>query len=397
MRVCALIVLCLLASSAAAQEEPITLERAIRLARRESPAARALRAELAVADADVSLAGVYPNPVVAYGGFGRFDGSSNAINGTQHQVWLDVPLLIGGQHDARRDAAAAAASARRVELDVVLLGIEVEVRRSFAALLAAQERELRLAEAERQLAALRDIVDRRAGAGAQSPYDATRVAIEMARVRAERAVAAADARAAGMSLAASIGRRFVPRAEGTLEAQDRTYGAIEELPAVRAARARVAAAERDVRRAEIERIPELRLSAGAYFTTDGDSSSAFVGLAIPLPIFDTGEAAVQRARAAREAAHEARRAIEDHAAARLDGAVHVLAARREALATFDAETLARLPELAQMAEASYRLGATRVLDLLDAFRTQLEVQIVRIELLAARVDAQIDLLAITGQ
>jgi cobalt-zinc-cadmium efflux system outer membrane protein len=385
-------------SSPASAQSVVTLEEAIRLARDESPAARALGAEVAVAQAGVDLAGVYPNPALAYAGFGRFDGSNAAINGTQHQIWLDIPLLIAGQHEARRDAAAAAAVAQRAQLEVFLLELEIEARRSFAALLAAQDREARLTIARDELAQLQRIVEGRAGAGAQSQYDTTRMAIEMARIEADLASATAEARAAAMGLAALAGRTgWTPRAEGTLEAHDHQYGSIDDLPSVRAARARVVAAESDVRRAEIERVPEIRLGAGAYFTTDGDSSSAFLGLSIPLPVFDTGEAAVGRARAARDAASEAQRAVELHAQARLDGAVAVLDARRAALATFDAETFARLPELQQMAEASYRLGVSRVFELLDAFRARLEVQIARIDLLAAMVEAEIQIFAIVGR
>lgn len=383
-------------AGARAQSE-ITLEEAVRLARDESPVARALRGRVAVADAGIDLAGVYPNPLLGYSGYGRFDGSNAAINGTQHQVWIDVPLLVGGQHDARRDVAAAEAVAARAEVDAVLLAIEVEARRAFVALLAAEERLRHLEASLSELARFEEIVAGRAGAGALSRYDTVRVATERARITAERAVVRADARAAGAVLAAIAGRPgWSPSARGTLEDLDSAVPRVDDLPAVRAAQARLEAAERDIQRAEAERIPEIRLAAGAYFTTDGDSSSAFVGLAIPLPVFDTGEAAVHRARAARDAAVEERRALEQIARARIDGAVAILVARRAALEEFDAEFRARLPELREMAESSYRLGASGVFELLDSFRARTEVERARIELLVSVLESQIDVLAVAA-
>jgi cobalt-zinc-cadmium efflux system outer membrane protein len=391
----------LLASGAAATasaQETISLEDAVRLAREESPTSRALRARIAVADAEIDLAGVYPNPTLSYGTYGRFDGGDNAINGTQHQVWVDVPLLIGGQHDARRSVASAEALAARAELDLALLDLEIDARRAFNALLAAQERLARLESARADLDRIRGIVEVRESAGAQSRYDGARIAIELARLDVDRSVARAEARAASGALAALLARPdWAPRADGSLEAHARSEAvSLEDLPSVRAARARVEAAERDVHRADVERIPELALGLGTYFTTDPDSSSVFASVSVPLPIFDTGEAAVRRARAARDAAVEAQSAIEVRAQARLDAALALLDARRAAIAAFDSETAARLPELLQMAEASYRLGASGIFELLDTFRARLDLELSRIELLEAAIGAEIDVLAAAG-
>lgn len=376
----------------------MSLEDVVELVRERSPAARALRAEVAVAEADVDLAGVYPNPELGYVFMGRFDGTNQAINGTQHQAWIDLPLLVAGQHDARRAAAAGTARARRAELEVSLLALEVEARRAFTALLSAQDRAARLAAARGELDALTRIVRERAGAGAQSRYDEARVGLEISRVDAELAAAQADVAAARASLAALAGRPgWEPRATGRLEAMRVAAPRGGAAPAVRALEERAQAAQLDVERAERERVPEIRLGVGSYLTTDPDSGSVYAGLSIPLPVFDTGDAAVARARAARDAAEEARDAVLAEARARIEGLRRTLAARREALERFDAETLARLPEIQRMAEDSYRLGASGVFELLDTFRARFELELQRIALLEAVVLAETDVLAVTGR
>lgn len=398
MRRVPFVVLVLLAAPAAAQPaDELSIERFVELVRRHGPAARAARARIAVADAETDLAGVYPNPELGYVFMGRFDGTDQAINGTQHQVWIDVPILVAGQHEARRAAAAAEARAVREEVELELLELEVEARRAFVSLLAAQERVGRLEAARTELDGIASLVAERTAAGAQSHYDAARVGLEIARVDAELAAAHADLIAARAAVAALAGRPgWEPHASGDLESIRIEFGPGDGLPAVRAMERRVRAAELDVTRAERERVPEIRVGVGAYLTSDPDSGSVYAGLSAPLPIFDTGEAAVSRARAAHGAAVERRAEVEARTRARLAGARAALRARSEALARFDAEMRSRLPSLQAMAEASYRLGASSVFELLDGFRARFEVELQRIELLAALRQAEIDVLAVTG-
>jgi cobalt-zinc-cadmium efflux system outer membrane protein len=397
-------ILCVLASAiaasgAAAQEaEALSLTELIEMVREQSPASRAVRARVAVADAEVGLAGVYPNPVLGYVVMGRVDGTNQAINGTQHQAWLDFPLLLAAQHEARRAAAQGTARATRAEVELELLALEIEARRVFVTLLAAQERAGRLSAAREELDGLLQIVRQRARAGAQSPYDDARIGLEISRVDAELATARAEEAAAQAGLAALAGRRgWQPRAAGTLESLQVELRRAEQIPAVLAMERRVEAAALDVERAERERVPEIRLGVGSYLTTDPDSASIYAGVTVPLPVFDTGDAAVSRARAARSAAEEARDAIEAQTHARLEGLLATLRARREALARFDAETLSRLPAIQEMAEASYRLGASGVFELLDTFRARFELELQRVELLVQMVEAQTDVIAIAGR
>lgn len=384
-----------LASSARAQS--VSLDEIVRMAREASPRARALRASQAVREADVAVAGVYPNPELSYVFMGRFDGSNQAINGTQHQAWMDIPLLIVGQHDARRGAAAALATAERAELELSLLGLEVEARRAFVALLAAQDRLARLEAGHAELEGLGQIIRERAAAGAQSRYDGARIDLELARVDTELASARAELGAARTQLAAIVGRAgWEPEARGTLESLRTELPPPDALPRLEAMELRVEAAQRDVERAERERVPEIRLGLGTYLTSDPDSASIYAGITVPLPIFDTGDAAVSRARAARDAAIEARGAVEHEVRARLQGRLAVLRARREALERFDRTTGAQLPALGEMAEASYRLGSSGVFELIDSFRVRFELELARIELVTEIIDAETDVLAATG-
>lgn len=391
-------VVCLSAPSVGARaQEEVTLAEVVSLVRERSPAAHALRSRGAVADAEVDLAGVYPNPSLGYQFMGRFDGTDQAINGSQHTAWVELPLLFAAQHEARRDAAAGDARALHAQLDLERLGLELEARRAFVALLADQERVGRLEAARAELERARAIVEGRAAEGAQSRYDQARVALELSRLDAQLASARADVSAGRARLAALVGQPgWAPRAAGDLASLRADLRRPEELPAVRAMRLRVDAAQLDVERAERERVPEIRLGIGTYLTSDPDSGSLYAGLEIPLPFFDTGGAAVGHARAALDAAVDARRAVEREAQAQLTGRLAVARERRAALERFDGEALAQLEDIQEMAEASYQLGASGVFELLDTFRTRVELELQRIELLVAVIESETDVIALVG-
>lgn len=397
-----------LAAPAAAQERPalereVTLDRVVAYARERSARAQALRSEGAVADAEVDLAAVYPNPTVSYSVYGRAQGQSDAINGSQHQLWVEQPVLLG--HDRRRrDAARGAAVARRAEIDASVFDVTLEARRRFVALLAAQE-VLALLQASREdLDRVAALVRGRADAGAQSAYDVARVELERAQLDARIAGAEADARERSGALAGWLGLTgWTPVARGEFPSTS-TAPSFERLwplararsSALIAARRRVAASALDVRRAERERWPIPTVGLGAYVTTDGGSTSLYGSVSIPLPTWDTGSAQVRRAQAAGAAAAATESALEAELRARLEGSLAALAARRAAVDRQREGAAAALPGLRAMAEASYRSGATRIFELLDAFRTQLAVQEQRLSLIEAAELARVEVDAAAG-
>jgi cobalt-zinc-cadmium efflux system outer membrane protein len=376
----------------------VTLDRLVLLVREQSPVAASLVARGVAADAEVDVASVYPNPELGYQFMGRTRGTNEAINGTQHTAWVEVPLLVGGQRRARRDAALAGARATRAELGLELLGLEIDARRAFAELLSAQERIAVVEQVLEELEALVSLVEQRAESGAQSAYDVARIRLERARFSSELATARADAAAAQATLASLAGQPgWTPTAVGRLTADGAMARARTQPPALQMAEARAEAARLDVRRARRERVPEVSLGIGTYVTTAPDSSSVYAGLSIPLPLFDTGRARVDRARAVEEAAEAIRAATERALTAAIEGRRATLSVRREALAEFEAETAERFADIRAMAEAAYRLGGSSVFELLDTFRTGVEVELRRIELLTDVARAEIELLAVTGR
>ncbi|MFO0610559.1 MAG: TolC family protein [Polyangiales bacterium] len=396
------------AAAASAQERAapareVTVEQVTEFARGRAARTLAARSEARVAEAEVAAAAVYPNPTVSYGVYGRVQGQSDAINGSQHQAWLEQPVLLG--HDGRRrEAARGAADARRAEAEAFAFEVAVEARRRFVALLAAQETAALLRAARAELGGVLDLVRGRADAGAQSAYDVARVEMEAAQLDSRVAGAEADVQERSAALAAWLGvAGWSPVARGPFPSEapppslDRLWAAaLARSSALVAARRRVAAASLDVRRAERERWPVPTLGVGAYLTTDGASASLYGSLSVPVPLWDSGGAQVRRAEAGRLAAEAVERAVEAELRARLEGAVRVVEARQAALAGHDGRVMAGLVRLREMADASYRSGATRVFDLLDAFRARLAAREQRVELVERLEQARVEVDAAAG-
>ena len=151
----------------AVAEAPLTLERALALARAQSPAVLASRLE--VEEARGRLAGARAlfaeNPTVR-GGLGRrHPRQDRSDQRPQVELELVQPIGIGGQRGARVAAADAETAGATAAGEGVLRRIEAEVARAFLRGLHAAER-LRLATAtEETLARSARALERRHQAG----------------------------------------------------------------------------------------------------------------------------------------------------------------------------------------------------------------------------------------
>jgi len=377
----------------------VTADQAVALYREHSPRLAANRAAIDVTAADLLDARIYPNPTLSLSTTNITQGQ-DTFGHHQETVGLDVPILIGGQRGHRERAADARIAAKRAEVDVDQAKAELEIRRRFLALLAAQEKVTALGAALDDAKAVRVIVAGRQQAGAKSPYELERTDLALAALTSKRDEAVTDVAVASGALAQAVGvPDWQPRAVGPfqlpelagLTAQAAAPGTDHpELVAGVAAQA-VARAEQAVAHAEAVPTPSLQLQG--FGTTDPEGIALTVGISIPLPLFDRNQGAIARARAQQHAA-----LLEHHAAtaeltADLTRAVAIERARHAAAAQFQADAIERLPRVRTMAEASYRAGQGGIVELLDALDAITEARLREIELVAAVLDAELDVRA----
>jgi cobalt-zinc-cadmium efflux system outer membrane protein len=140
-------------------------------------------------------------------------------------------------------------------------------------------------------------------------------------------------------------------------------------------------------------VPTPSLQLQGFGTTDPQGIAVTVGLAIQLPFIDRNQGAVARARAQEHAAELDHRATAAELAGDLARAVAIEHARRVAAAQFEADAIERLPRVRAMAEASYRAGQGSIVELLDALDAITFARLREIELVAAALDAALEVRA----
>jgi cobalt-zinc-cadmium efflux system outer membrane protein len=367
-----------------------------------SPRLAALRSQGKVADAETKVAGVLPNPSLDYTGFGRIGHSDNY--GTQHQIGIEQPLLIAGQRGAHVRAAKRRAEAVRAEIAVSESELEREALHAWVELLATQERLAELTRAHADVDAVSHTVHERVAAGAEAQYDASRVELESAQLDTRVAEAAAEVKASSADLAQSLGLpAWQPQAYGTFapigvngDFSQLWRDAQHRLPSLLAGERHAWAARSEIEVARAERWGIPSVNGGTFLTTDQRTASIFLGFSLPLPVFNFGGAALDRASAGLAAAEADRDANRAQAEAALKGALTTLLARRSALETYDRGVANRLPGLREMAETAYRSGSASLLELLDSVRSAIDVRLARIEIVNQVLQAEFDVLLAAG-
>lgn len=365
----------------------VTLEEALALFARNNLDLRVARAEADEAAALARQAAAFPNPELAashepLSGDGRTY-SETYLNLTQRLQWQ-------GTRSARQSAAQriAAAAAARLTADSARLAFEVK-----QAWLAAALAERNALVLERTTGVFREAerrAEERLREGDISVYDRRRIGVE--RIRYDNALAAAtlDAADARRVLAMLV----LPESdELELTAADTLADAPPALDSARvmahalarrseiaAAEAELDAARADARVARSSRIPDVTATGGYKRQSDG-LSGAFLGLSVPLPIWNRSggdiDAAEARVAAATARLADAQRRVRNDVARALL-AYESYVAQIAMLGDPQAEAA----DLLTIAQVAYEANEMDLIGLLDAADALREAQVLETRLRA---------------
>ncbi|OZA62349.1 MAG: hypothetical protein B7X78_06540 [Sphingomonadales bacterium 39-62-4] len=153
--------------------------------------------------------------------------------------------------------------------------------------------------------------------------------------------------------------------------------------ALAAADADLAIADAGVRLAKSQRVPDVAIGPAIRRLSATNDTAAVLSLSIPIPLFNSGRAAVAQASAQRSQAEAQRRMT----ALDVEQAITDAQAEADTAATAarnaSGPALAAAQEAARIARIGYREGKFGQLDLLDAERTLSQTRVAAIEALAA--------------
>lgn len=391
------------AAPAAAEQPPesVDLPAVLTLARGASPRLELERKQIALAQAERTTAGAYPNPSLSFERARQPGELTNFSSKVARQWSVQQPILLPGQRSSRIRAADLGVDAARSRLTATGNDLTADAGTAYVELLQAQSKRVALEKGMADLDRLRSIVAGRQSAGMASRYDVLRVDIELADWRTQLAEAEADLIDRQGQLAGLLGfPGWRPHGEGELRPLAITTepaGADGDSPAVIASRKEEAAALAKVDAARRDRLPNFSLSGGRFWTTQPYGQTYSLGFEIEVPLFDTRRGAYQQARAQAESASLQRTLTEAQSTADVARYRAQVEQRSAALAQFEQQLAPRLPQLQAMADDAYRLGRSSVLELLDATRVRYQTALSRDELVANLMEAQLRLQAARGE
>ncbi|MDB5806569.1 MAG: outer membrane protein cobalt-zinc-cadmium efflux system [Betaproteobacteria bacterium] len=346
------------------------------------------RRALDQASADVKVAAQPPNPQLTLG-VGSYNPSLGIGSGGPRSKALDSSVRIDQLLERGNKLGLRVENAKRLEQaageDLNDIGRQqlLAVRGAYFDLLAAQEKVIASEDTAQLFGKTVDAAQLRQRAGDLAVSDVSRVRVDALRAQNDARAAQADLSRARLTLAYLIGvdaraaeiRAVTPWPAHTLPDAAQAEALIDRRPDVRAAQARVDAADkaRDLAQAQRTRDVSIGAQYDHYPVTDsntlGTGNTFGVSVSVPLFLRNNNEGGIARAQAdwyaARDGLDRVRAlALSDVLRARSD-----LENAAERLGRFESDLLPAAQKSADAAEFAFKNGALAVMDLLDARRT----------------------------
>ena len=385
--------------------DSLTLRVALSRALRQNPELQAFAFEVRAREAERVQAGRWPNPTLALESENLPAGEPiGGFAGAEQAGRLRQRIEVGGEPSDREAVAAARRDLAGWNFEAQRLTVAAEVTRAFASVLAAQRR-LALSQDLVALAGeLYETVAEQVEVGEVSPVELERAEVERAQARIELQRAEQRLQSARHRLAATWGAEAA-----SFEGVRGELGETRPVPPLKALRPlvrqnprlarfadEVAQREAQIDLEEARFWPDPQLTAGAQrFGGRGEEALA-VGLALPIPLFDRNQGAIEAARYRRAKTRQARQEAQAEVLADLEDAYRRLTAASAEVAGLREEVLPSARSAYEAYREGYRLGKFDLLRVLDAQETLFEAQLQEVRALRRYHHAAADVERITA-
>lgn len=393
---------------------PISLDEAVRLARRNAPATVQARNSVRQTSASVrtNYASFLPT-ISANSGASRSEGVNVGPSGAlvpivrpwggSHGISANLELFDAGRRYFNLKAAQANVDAAEATEITQNFTVALNVKQQYFAVLAARESEgaarKQLEQAEQQLRA----ATARVAAGAATRSDSLRSSIAVGNARLQMLQAENSLNSANAALSRLVGSTDILTAQASDTSETTTLSLsesellqlAEQGPAVRQSQAATAAAKQSSRAAKTPYLPTISARFGANYNSSADEFQLWgdsknyqysTSISVNFPIFNglNREEGVVRARIAEDNAQANLRDSRLNARQQM---VQQLGALRtaEARVQIQQASVQAGEEDLRVQQERYNLGASTLLDLLTS---QTTLDVARQALIQARLDAR---------
>lgn len=330
-----------------------------------------LEALVTGAEAAVDAAGHWDNPSIEYS---REDLDLQRGASEETTIWLRQRINIAGVHGLNKHAAEHSLAASQYNQAQEERDWSMRLRLAFYQALAAQQRSAAVAELLSRLKQLTATVRHRAERGDASRFDVLRMSNELAVLSSDFESASADHRAWQATLFALINMPVEPLEGGLLPPSDALPPVdLSRHPQLQALGAEQRSAESRAEAERRARWPELTLSVGRKELSEPgielDGNTFAVGVEIPL--FDRGQGHNQVAQSRAYQLQADQAILRRQLSAEVDVLETSLLSHYRSAGELNRLNSADKSSLSYLAEISYQAGELTVMELLDAYQSDL--------------------------
>ena len=357
-------------------------------------------------------AGLSPNPTVYFQTENwRFTGSPSFSAGQDLDLfaWVSQPIETGGKKRRRGEYAQADRALAEIGGKAVAWRIRQGVKRAYWQVLAAERNVELLAKRRDTLGELSRYHEVRVNLGAMAEVDLIKVRLEVEKIAMSLAVAEMETERTKVALLREMGSPAVSTAFAVEDvrlpkpAEGWESDAVLDRLASDAISHRVevllgeALVERARARVELQRAVS-RPNVTPYFgyKRNNGFNTLIGGVSLPVPVFNRNQGSIEEASAEVLQAEAALRATKARVRAEVAAAAKVAQRRARMLTRIETGMIDRAQETSRIALAAYQEGATDLLNVIDAQRTENQVGLLYSQVLADFTVSWVDLETAVG-
>jgi outer membrane protein, heavy metal efflux system len=373
-----------------------TLNQVVQLALQHNPVMSGAEAVLEQSQGQRVTAGAYLNPTITgSAGRGAIREPSTGVSITERTITVEQPLEWLGKRAARQraaDAGLAGALAGMEETKVILMA---EVKAAFFQLLFAQQDAQLARENLKTVEDLVKLVSARVGTREAPKFELVKATVELQKskkelARADNALLVSRAKLNTVT-GKTLGESFAIQGEfetarAGLDLRVLTDQARDRQPALRRQQRVVEQAEFTIEQERASRMPNVTV-IGQYHREAGDESVT-AGLSVPLPLWYRRQGEIGTAMGTHRRAQAERDRFQQELEQTITQHFQEVRTAQEQMQVFEQGLLFQAKEAFDIAQFSFRHGATSLLEVIDAQRVNRQTLL---EYAQARADHSIAL------
>jgi cobalt-zinc-cadmium efflux system outer membrane protein len=353
----------------------LTFEQIYELAERDNLLVNAVRRRRAVAEAEILIAGLRPNPDFI-----------SAYTRSEPRLQYSVSQLVelGGKRGRRIDVAKNELRLTELDVDTALRTLRHDVRAGYFNLALARNSSELGQQAVTQARELADIARTRFEAG-----DIAQFEVLQAELAVDRATNDLDRLQNTERIARALLNQLLNREpEAPLDQRDSLFIRLSSVSAqtlisqalsqnveLRTVEQQIKTEESRLRLARAQRIPDLTLEPGIESLDSAFSHPGFkMQVTVPLPIFNRGQGETRKSSAMLDQLRAERDAARQRIASEIGRAVLNLESARKQVEFYETRLLPEAERLRQLAIEAYQVGQTGLLSVIDATRNARDVR-----------------------